>query len=284
MRRNLLFVPSGGLGNRMRAVASAYQLHKSTGIRIRVLWSRDWALNAPFSSIFEPFCEDGFSIEDARRWHYLVYDRPRKHNLFIPRLFQSLLFGQRIDEVEVTPRKQQNFDFEQWASSGSKRKYMSCYQEFGPINNEVYAHLFTPCQAVRESVDRICQQFSSYTYGVHIRRTDNAESIKKSPLYLFFEVIDQLSIEHPNSRFFLATDDETVKKSIVTRYGLKIIYLNHEADRSSINGIKDALTEMYALSRCQMIFGSANSSFSVIASRWGRIPLKIVSGECMMKK
>ena len=48
----LLFVPSGGLANRMRAMASAWQLAVHTGVKVETVWFGDLALNAPFHSIF----------------------------------------------------------------------------------------------------------------------------------------------------------------------------------------------------------------------------------------
>ena len=50
----LLFVPSGGLANRMRAMASAWQMAQHTGVKVETVWFCDWALNAPFHAIFPP--------------------------------------------------------------------------------------------------------------------------------------------------------------------------------------------------------------------------------------
>ncbi len=50
----LLFVPSGGLANRMRAMASAWQMAQHTGVKVETVWFCDWALNAPFRAIFAP--------------------------------------------------------------------------------------------------------------------------------------------------------------------------------------------------------------------------------------
>ena len=55
MSENVFYmVPSGGLANRMRAVASAYWLQQQTGSRTQVIWFCDWALNAPFHQLFLP--------------------------------------------------------------------------------------------------------------------------------------------------------------------------------------------------------------------------------------
>ena len=53
MNGSLLFVPSGGLANRMRAVVSAYELCQKVDSTLQVVWFQDWALHAPFRSIFE---------------------------------------------------------------------------------------------------------------------------------------------------------------------------------------------------------------------------------------
>lgn len=60
---SLLFVPVGGLANRMRAVASAYNLARHTGVNLSVVWFGDWAVNARFCNIFEPV--NGLCLRDA---------------------------------------------------------------------------------------------------------------------------------------------------------------------------------------------------------------------------
>ena len=75
----LTLVPSGGLANRMRAIASAHCLCQQTDSSLQVVWFRDWALNAPFNSIFLP---QGLTIREATPIDYLLNDRPRKRNLW----------------------------------------------------------------------------------------------------------------------------------------------------------------------------------------------------------
>ena len=74
MDRRIMFVPVGGLANRMRSVASAVALAEDTASDIQIKWFRDWALNAPFCELFEPKDE----IVDASFFDSLIYDRPRK--------------------------------------------------------------------------------------------------------------------------------------------------------------------------------------------------------------
>ena len=48
----LLFVPSGGLGNRLRAIVSAVQLSEATGAALQIVWFKDWGMGAEWREIF----------------------------------------------------------------------------------------------------------------------------------------------------------------------------------------------------------------------------------------
>ena len=50
----LVVEPFGGLGNRMRAVASAYVLASQAGRPLDVIWIKKSNLNAAFGDLFEP--------------------------------------------------------------------------------------------------------------------------------------------------------------------------------------------------------------------------------------
>ena len=60
------------------------------------------------------------------------------------------------------------------------------------------------------------------------------------------------------------------------RYGKRVIMSNAKATRESTDGIRDALVEMYALSRTRHIYGSAGSTFSPIAACLGDVPITIL--------
>ena len=249
MNGSLLFVPSGGLANRMRAVASAYELCKKVDSTLQVLWFQDWALSAPFHSIFEE--TPLVAIREATILDHLLYDRARKKNFFLPALPQRILFQRHIKEQDVTPLKKQSFDFEAWACG--KRCYMSCYQVFGTFPDERYQQLFHPVKAVMDVVDGYRSQFNSHTIGLHIRRTDNAESI--------------------------ATDSTEVKREFIAAFGSRIITPKEDACRDSISGIRGGVVDLWTLASTQKIYGSAGSSFSPMAASIGGVPLEIMNAQ-----
>ena len=268
-----MFVPSGGLANRMRAVVSAYELCQKVDSTLRVVWFQDWALHAPFRSIFEE--TPLVAIREATLLDHLLYDRARKKNLFLPALPQRILFQRHIKEQDVTPLKKQSFDFEQWARG--KRCYMSCYQVFGSFPDELYSRLFRPVKEVMDVVDGYRSQFGSHTIGLHIRRTDNAESIAKSPTSLFINKVREEIDQHDDTSIFLATDSTAVKKEFIDAFGARIITPQEEACRDSISGIRGGVVDLWTLASTQKIYGSAGSSFSPMAASIGGVPLEIMN-------
>ena len=273
MNGSLLFVPSGGLANRMRAVVSAYELCQTVDSQLQVVWFQDWALHAPFRSIFEE--TPLVAVREATLLDHILYDRARKKNFFLPALPQRLLFQRHIKEQDVTPLKKQSFDFEQWARG--KRCYMSCYQVFGTFPDERYQQLFHPVKAVMDVVDGYRSQFNSHTIGLHIRRTDNAESIAKSPTTLFINKVREAIDLHEDTKVFLATDSTQVKQEFIEAFGARIITPKEEACRDSISGIRGGVVDLWTLASTQKIYGSAGSSFSPMAASIGGVPLEIMN-------
>ena len=270
LKGKLTLVPSGGLANRMRAVASAYNLCLAVGSSLEVVWFRDWGLNAAFCDIFEPVEAAHFSLREATLADHLVNDRPRRHNLWISELPQRLLYQRRINERDVTPLKRQGFDFEAWARG--KRCHMSCYQEFGNCPDALYARLFRPVGAVAERVEARTKEFSDYTIGMHIRRTDHGEAIAQSPTRLFVEAGMREAERHKDMKIYLATDDEGVKGELRQAFGDMVLTAGEAASRGDVDGIRGGLADMYTLARTRHIYGSAGSTFWVMAGRIGGVP------------
>ena len=270
MNKRIVFVPVGGLANRMRSVASAIALAEDTASKIQVKWFCDWALNAPFCKLFQPIAE----ITEASFLDLLISDRPRRRNFRVPALFQKHMFRSCLYEEEMPKLMKTGFDFRQWAEDGGG--YMaSCYPFYiypeGMVNR-----LFRPLPHITAEVDRRCSAFSGYAIGLHVRRTDNVASIEGSPLELFFDAADKELECHDDLCIYLATDSEEVKKQMRSRYGNRVICGENKADRNSVAGICDGIADMYALSRTAHVYGSFHSSFSELAAEVGNIPLTIV--------
>lgn len=291
MDGRLLLVPAGGLANRMRAVASACAACAAAGSRLTVLWGRDWALGAPFKSIFEPVDPALLAVRDASLLDLLALDRPRQHNLFVPLLPQTVLYGRgkvvpgrpdtrmarRIYEQDVKGLVTEGFDFNGWLRG--RNCYMTCCLEFGSFTNDLYARLFRPIKPVMDTVGARREAFSTHTIGMHIRRTDCTEAVAKSPTSLFIEAGKREIEEHHDTRIFLATDDMTVKTELRSVFGDRLITSppGEGVSRGDVKGIRDGLADLWTLAATNHIYGSAGSSFSQMAARIGRAGLTVLT-------
>ena len=299
MKENWIIL-EGGLGNRMRVAASAYAMTRRAGVPMRVLWTSQWGMRCRFDELFKAPSEgtegaEGAFIRDATGFERLLFARPTAKNLHLPRLLQRLRYRHIIYAPQIWNLNKDGFDYEAWFRQGDT--LMTAYRDFCPWTPDDLRLLFQPNDEVQRLIDERTSAFSAYTIGLHIRRTDHQQAIDESPLELFFEAVDQ-EIENYNKilsptevlpprggdregpgtglRIYLATDDEATKTSLRNRYGSRVITSPAEATRDDTDGIRDALVEMYALSRTRHIYGSAGSTFSPIAACLGDVPITIL--------
>lgn len=264
----------GGLGNRMRVAAAAASIAPKIQGQVDVIWTPQWGMGCRFDQLFIPYANDNLSLRDATLHERIFAARPRPRNLFLSRLTNHIRYRSVIYNEQVSELCGKGFDFAAWANTGPTLLWT--WYDFEPWKPELLAHLFKPLPEIVKLIDQRTKDFTEHTIGLHIRRTDNKESIQSSPTSLFTDVIDRRKEVHDDLRIYLATDDETTKHELQSRYGKCIITSAKEARRDSVDGIREGLVEMLALSRTSHIYGSAGSSFSVIAAKYGNTPLTIL--------
>lgn len=270
--KHLTLIPIGGLGNRIFAIASAIAYCAEQQCRLRIVWFRDWGMGARFRELFEL---DG-GVKDVEvvdgRWRDYIYDRPRRRNLWIPYLYQRLAFDKRLYEQKIyhegpsiiLPNLQ-----------NARNAYLVFWAELPTVSYDLDCLRLTASLA--QQVSARTNAFPANTIGIHIRRTDNIRSVQNSPLSLFIEKMRQELEIHPDTKFYVASDSIQEKQELVQHFPDKIITVWKETDRSSRQGIEDALVELYSLAATRKILGSLGSSYSILAGRIGGIPMEIVS-------
>lgn len=269
---NITLIPIGGLANRMRAIASAVYLCRLTGSSLDVYWIRDKGLNASFANIFDEIGSDNISIHEDSMSVRLLYDHPRRHNLWLPSVFQGVLFRNRVYSQEMNRYDRETFM--ELASEGNL--YISSCYPIIDFPESLFSELFRPLPEILSRVDAVVCGMSDYRIGVHVRRTDHSVSVSNSPDELFHKAVDKELLLHPSLSIYLATDSERVKSEFMDKYGDRIYCSSSEADRNSVSGIQEAVSEMYILSRTIKIFGSCGSSFSEVAAALGDTPLMVL--------
>ena len=259
----IIIQPSGGLCNRMRVINSGWRLARERQEKLLVLWNCNAELNCPFESLFRPVSE--FKITSI----HSVAD-PRK--LFHQKTARNYLTNEEI-LAHRTPDGCLDPDY---VHALSGKTYIFTWEWFYP--SEDY-HLFIPTDSLQKRIDEMTAQFGSSCAGVHIRRTDNQPAIGKSSTDAFIQSMKKELEEDPCTCFYLATDDMTEEARLREAFPGKILSNQRRClDRDSIEGMHDALLDLYCLANTRKIIGSYFSSFTDIAADMHKIP-KVIAGE-----
>lgn len=102
--------------------------------------------------------------------------------------------------------------------------------------------------------------------GIHIRRTDHLNCIAASPLPAFEELVSKLLAENPDCKIFIATDEFSVKRGFMERWGDSIISPVRLMGRRSVEQQQAGIIDWLLLHKCKKIYASAGSSFSELAA------------------
>ena len=264
--REITLVPFGGLANRMRAIESLVRLIQDTGAGGKVIWFKDQGLNCRFDALFQPLNLPTLRLKEARFPDYILRDRPRKKNFFIPALFERMIYDSCIHEDNFS----KTFDVKQWVLTHQKTYLSSCrifYQDSDP---KMFS-IFNPITPLQSKIDDISRSFSENTIGVHIRRTDNLRSIISSPFELYVEKMKSEIEQNGNTNFYLASDSLDEKEKLMQLFGNRIITQHAPVLRNTLEGMQDALVEMFVLSKTKKIFGSPHSTYSLTAAEIGGV-------------
>lgn len=269
-RQKLLFVPSGRLENRLKAIASAYWLHRYAGIHVRVLWFRHTLCQSAFCHLFQPYSEPGFTIEDARPWHYAAYDRPALANAFLPRAVQHFAFGGRIDDWEVEEFQKRNYDFASWAYGAPHSKWMSCDCTFGQPEEGVYGRLFRPSEAVC----RIMKQSPAHSTQGTLIGVCPGES--HNTLHTFGQALQAEHRADPYALFFLCAAQQADLHTLKDQYGEQLCCCQAPGTDAAAQEML-SLAELLLLTRCKKIYIAHTDDTARLAAAWRPTKMEIIS-------
>lgn len=268
----IIIEPFGGLANRMRVIASGLWLQKKLDCKLTCIWPQNQDLYAGFDDLFEDI--DGLNIiQKSYKYKYLKSTQFKKNSKFYLARFINKLIGvdyyiKELDYVDQVWTEEIDIVS---ISEKYRNVYVKTCEEFGDNYSEFQN--FTPINKLLTKINNIKEQFDGNTIGLHIRRTDNIQSIEYSPLELFIETINLNIEKNINVNFFLSTDDIEVENELISKYRKRIITYKKELSRQSVVGMQDAVVDLFCLSNTKLIYGSYWSSFSDIASRIGGVKL-----------
>lgn len=286
----LTLVPLGGLCNRLRAILSAIALARDCEVSLQIVWLRDKGLNARFDELFVPM-KDSPAAQDSG-WPEMVltessenfrYRVARKRNLWLPSLYQRLAFDTCMTDKDLLSILRQGLCDDDLKKAVRERLRGRALLQTGfgfyPADDSLTTRLFVPNEAVRHLIEERSKLLTPHTVGLHIRRTDNQASIAHSPLSAFEAAMEQEMKDNPETMFYVATDSSEVLTTLGKRFPIR--YSTGTNSRSSVEGMQEAVAELFTLISCERFHGSYWSSFSdmiVAAHQAGTADIIYVEG------
>ncbi|MEJ8816955.1 hypothetical protein [Lacibacter sp. H407] len=271
---NVIVKPHSGLANRIRVMVSAISLGKRIGCDVKIVWEREKGLNCNFYDLFQR--HPALHIVQ-RSMRTDILDKVRAKPVLVATISKLLGIGFIMYDVNM-------------------REYVWCapngvidVSKFDQLNKDIYIkacndfyfqgenlQYFMPSDLIQAKINANTKHFTNNTVGIHIRRGDHQTSIYESPTeYFKLKMRDEVAYNKQVS-FYVATDDPHVKEELITEFGERVYYANAVLSRNTVEGMTDAMVDLYSLSRTCKIYGSYWSSYSDIAAKIGNIPLEII--------
>lgn len=257
-------IPTAGLCNRLRAIASCVYISKQLRLPLTVFWNQYEGLNAQFSQLFDPIDPNHAVLVESKSWRLQIN---RTKDFLLRRLFLT-----DYEQVIYNFSLQNKGDIFPLIHTDKNGKLLliSCYS----MSEMFDMHkLFRPRPEIQQQIDSITKNFNNFTISVHIRRTDNKLSIADSPIEGFVKMLKDEIINEPRTIFYLATDDDHVKSQLEDIFEGRLISSHKSTSRNSLEGMQFAVVELFTLAKTSRIIGSNYSSYSQTAALLGNIPL-----------
>jgi hypothetical protein len=257
--RTLTVYCRAGLSNRVRVLISGLALAEATSRRFRMLWARTHSCGAPFRELF------------ASDWPVFDVDAvdptlaAYRGDAWSHRAASDLLAG---GEPEVA------VGLNSWLVPPDPRRRPVQYARYRELLEEL-----TPQATLRERIEEFrARHFHPPVIGVHLRRGDflrmRPEVADNTQAAL--AAVDRFLASAPHARILLCTDDgirdqkqvrlEGLRELFRGRYGDRVIpAATRTLDRRSVDGVQDAVVDLWLLRATHMFIGTRSSSFSSLA-------------------
>lgn len=306
--RTLYFEPIAGLGNRLRALASAVIVARTFGVGIKMVWKSEPPCPAcsihyaAFVSTWDDLFvkpkiprADNFPGTNVSMWDEKWLERfpdghgpggkpPDNCTIHVVNSYEGLA------EV-LTSGWETVLGQEVVCAKGT-----SWLTRRGEYDAAPFFGYLRPAPVVQEMIDRFkasVQWDTTQWICTHVRRTDltirgngtrfAADVIQLGGYTRVIKALLELATIDQDTRVFLATDDAAAEKEIqeVFEEGRVVSYpkAGEAWTRSSTEGIQAALADILLLSSCPVLVGTFYSSYSETAKLMGKGFYVQVGGE-----
>jgi len=247
--KELLVKLDGGLGNRIRPTLSALFISHKLNIPAAFSWTITKSCLCPVEKLFELRVK-WVESEGA----YLRY---------WPNDPLSVMAFERALREEDKLRLKSSVYFETFHNyyQGEAEAWIAAkFDDYFVPNNTLMKRIFKFASAHK----------LEKALGVHVRRGDRVRFGKLPCLYQYAPLID--CKENNNNLIFLSTDDggdetdSNVIRQFRSRYGNRLVYRQKKSNQRDLQGIQDALIDLWLLRSCRRFIGAKCSTFSETAA------------------
>ncbi len=259
--------PIGGLCNRMRVIDSAISLATQTDSDIHIIWQMNADLNCRFEELWEisPKIAKITQVDTRDLLSRAIEKITRTkiggilQDIYLRSIAKSFDLVLTYDRMEDYHNQDyHNCDFAEMVAG--KRVFINAIHRF--YDAERPFGDFVPIDSLQQTIDALVENFDR-VIGVHIRRTDNQQSVAWSSTERFIELMQAELNSEAQTMFFVATDSPAEEKRLHQVFPNSIItHKKRSLDRSDCYAIQDAAIDLYCLSNCRKLIGSYWSSFT----------------------
>jgi hypothetical protein len=254
--KQLLLRLQGGFCNRLRAIVSGVLWAEDLGRRLILYWPEEPGhLPCKLEDLIVPS-----SIPNLCCWHagYLS----RAHGVQSIADMEAVLkvMGNAVGEIRI-----------------------ESYSAFHPDIGQPRGLAILRSIRIQPKICEIAENFwasaggRSDMIGIHFRGTDHVKCLARSPFEAFAQQLEEWCDAHPEARFLLATDEPAVARALRQQFGYRVAIpvevRGRRGPEQQILGVVDWLL----LQKCQMIWGSAGSSFNELAAARSGAPLVAIT-------
>ena len=248
--KNCIILPVGGLGNRIRIILCTLD-QIPNDYKKYIWWYIDqYSCEMTFYDIFDNV--DGVTVIDHAPWEFMCDMRIKSCQHLSIDPFSScthLINPKQIGHIEDTVVVEGHM-----IASADTNKFYKLMRKF----------------KFKQELCNVVNEFKvnwKHCAGIHIRRTDATWINNVCSMEQYVNGVDELLKVY--DKVFLSTDLEEAQNIILDKFGNRIVYHNKEfvegkTNRSS-GHIHDAVIDLIALSKCNILAGHDSSSFLQIA-------------------
>ena len=259
--RYVIYNNHDGLANRLRLHCLAYAYALKTKRKLVIDWKRNVYCYATYHDLF---VGGSSSLTMLSPWErgYLRFAKRFNRYSFDP---NTLSDGDGVESLVNLPHRV--VDVSNLNSSTGKGSRL------GPYHQEVLKSLI-PRPEIQEKVNQFLDRFQSPTVGIHVRLGDFFYKYGAAlpSVERYIQMVRTITKFWPDAVFILVSDgDEETLKPLLSAGKCKVrpkVNL-----RQFLEGMQDALTDLFVLSATDLVVSTPNSSFGGFAATLGNKPV-----------